>query len=85
MKVIGELIVINDAQAISDKFTKRDFVIKTNDKYPQTIQFQLTQGNVDLIDSVKLGDQIEVEFNLRGKEYNERYYVSLDAWKISIV
>lgn len=84
MKVTGELIVINDTQAISDKFTKRDFVIRTNDKYPQDIQFQLSQGNVDLIDAIRLGEQIEVEFNLRGKEYNGRYYVTLDAWKISI-
>ena len=84
MKITGELIAKNDEQVITEKFTKRDFVIKTNDKYPQSIQFQLSQGNVDLIDAIKLGEQIEVEFNLRGKEYNGRYYVTLDAWKISI-
>jgi hypothetical protein len=84
MKTQGQLIVKNDEQVITEKFTKRDFVIRTNDKYPQDIQFQLSQGNVDLIDAIRLGEQIEVEFNLRGKEYNGRYYVTLDAWKISI-
>lgn len=84
MKVTGTIKLINAEQVISEKFRKREFVITTEDKYPQDILFQLTQNNTDLIDSIRVGEKVEVSYNLRGKEYNGRYYVSLDAWQVSV-
>ena len=84
MKVTGTIKLINTEQVISEKFRKREFVITTEDRYPQDILFQLTQNNTDLIDTIRVGEKVEVSYNLRGKEYNGRYYVSLDAWQVSI-
>ncbi len=84
MKVTGTIKLINAEQVISEKFRKREFVITTEDKYPQDILFQLTQNNTDLIDTIRVGEKVEVSYNLRGKEYNGRYYVSLDAWQVSV-
>ena len=84
MEVKGTIKAIFAEQVISDKFRKREFVLTTNDKYPQDVLFQLTQGNTDLIDTIRVGEEVEVSYNLRGKEYNGRYYVSLDAWQVSI-
>ena len=84
MEVKGTIKAIFAEQVISDKFRKREFVLTTNDKYPQDVLFQLTQGNTDLIDTIRVGEEVDVKFNLRGKEYNGRYYVSLDAWQVSV-
>jgi hypothetical protein len=84
MKVTGTIKLINAEQVISEKFRKREFVITTEDKYPQDILFQLTQNNTDLIDTIRVGEKVEVSYNLRGKEYNGRYYVSLECWQVSI-
>ena len=85
----GELIVIEDVQQISDSFKKREFVIKDQDeKYPQTVLFQSVQDRCDLLNEHKVGDLVEVSFNLRGREWANpkdgviRYFNSLDAWKI---
>ena len=85
----GKLTVINEVQQISDQFKKREFVVSDEaDKYPQTIMFQLAQDNCSKIDAFKVGDQIEVSFNLRGREWTNpkdgvvRYFNTLDAWKI---
>lgn len=89
MEVKGTIKAIFAEQVISDKFRKREFVLTTNDKYPQDVWFQLTQGNTDLIDTIRVGEEVEVKFNLRGKEYTNRegkvsYFNSLEVWQVSV-
>jgi hypothetical protein len=55
--------------------------------YPQDIQFQLTQDKCSLLDGFNINDQIDVSFNLRGREWTSpqgevKYFNSLDAWRI---
>ena len=88
LKITGALTAIFDTQQVSEKFSKREFVIKTNDKYPETIMFQLANNRVDLIDPYAEGQEIEVSFNLRGREWFNpnkgvnQYFNTLEAWKI---
>lgn len=88
-EVKGTIKAIFAEQVISDKFRKREFVLTTNEKYPQDVLFQLTQGNTDLIDTIRVGEEVEVKFNLRGKEYINKegkvsYFTSLECWQVSI-
>lgn len=88
MEVIGTLKAKFDTQRVSDKFQKRDFVITTeaNTPYPQHVQFQVTQDKCSLLDKFNIGDQVRVQFNLRGREWNgpkgAQYFNTLDAWRI---
>jgi len=90
-KVEGILKRVSDVQEISERFKKREFVIETQEQYPQVIQFQSVQDRVNLIDGFQPGDKIEVFFNLRGREWQKdsssevRVFVTLDAWRISKV
>lgn len=83
-KTTGIVKLIQDEQVISDKFRKREFVITTEDKYPQDILFTLTQNNTDLVDTIKVGEKVEVSFNLRGREWESRYFVTLEAWSVAV-
>jgi hypothetical protein len=88
MDITGILKVKNEAQQVSEKFKKRDFVLTDNSsQYPQHISFQLTQDKCNLIDQYNIGDEIKVHFNLRGREWtspqNEiKYFNTLEAWRI---
>ena len=83
MEITGTIKLINETEVISDKYKKRTFVITTTDKYPQDIQFQASQDKVDMLNGFKTGQSVTVLFNLRGREYNGKYYNSLEAWKVS--
>lgn len=84
METTGTLAVKFDSQTVSEKFKKRDFVVEvTEGNYTQKILFQLTQSKVDLLDNFEEGQTITVKFNLKGKEYNGKYYNTLEAWKIN--
>lgn len=80
----GEIIAIDEIIEFDSGFTKREFVIKSTDdgEYPQDIKFELVKDKTALVDKYKLGDKVTVHFNLRGREYNGKYYVNLVAWKL---
>ena len=87
-KLTGTVKLINETQQISEKFSKREFVIsETSSMYPQDILFQATQDKCSLLDSVKVQDQIEVSFNLKGREWTSptgevKHFNTLEAWRI---
>jgi hypothetical protein len=87
-KLTGTLKVLNPTVQVSEKFSKREFVItESSSMYPQDIQFQLTQDKCSMLDGYNINDQIDVSFNLRGREWTSpqgevKYFNSLDAWRI---
>ncbi len=81
-EIEGAVHKIFDTESKSEKFQARDFVIKTEGQYPQFVKFQLTQDRCDLINGYNEGEQIKVYFDLRGREWNEKYFTNLNAWKV---
>ena len=89
-RLTGTLKVANATQVISEKFSLRKFVITDESQYPQDIEFQLTQDKCDYLDQYRVGEKIDVSFNLRGREWNSpsgetKYFNTLEAWKIERV
>ena len=80
----GTIKLIGAAQTLGAKgFTKREFVVTVDDgKYPQDIALECVQNNVKLLDGVKPGQSVTVTFDIRGREYNGRYFNNLQAWRI---
>ena len=91
-KATGKLLVIDETQQVTARFMKREFVLEIaeNPRYPQTVQFQLTGDRCPNLDRFRVGDEVEVEFSLRGREWKSprgevKYFNSLDVWTIDPV
>ena len=84
LQLTGTIKLIGDVQTFDSGFRKVEFVITTNDeKYPQDVKFEISQDKVDdFIKYNKVGACVDVDFNVRGNEYNNKYYVNLSAWKV---
>ncbi|MGQ7843522.1 DUF3127 domain-containing protein [Granulosicoccus sp. 3-233] len=83
-KAEGKLEKIFDTEQKSASFQAREFVIEVEDgQYPQMVKFQLVQDKCALVDDYSEGDRIEVEFDLRGREWNGKYFTNLQAWRIN--
>jgi len=78
----GTVKLLEDTQTFSSGFSKREFVLTNEDKYPQDVKFECTKDKIELLDKVKPGDKVKVSFNIRGNEYKGRYYGNLQAWRI---
>ena len=78
----GTVKKVEETQTFASGFAKREFVITSEDKYPQEIKFECTKEKIEMLEKVREGDKVKVSFNIRGNEYNGRYFVNLQAWRI---
>ena len=82
IKQIGEL------KTFDSGFSCVDFVVKTNEEYPQTLKLQANKEKAEnLIKYNKVGDTVDVSINLRGREWQNPkgetvVFNTIEAWKI---
>ena len=79
----GKIKLIQDPKTFDSGFTKREMVVIVEDgKYPQEINIEFVQDKAALLDSLEPGQEVTVTFDIRGREYNGRYFNNLQGWKI---
>ena len=85
-EVEGKLHKKFDTEQKSGTFQTREFVLLDDkSQYPNYIKFQLVQDRVDILDNVQEGSTIKVYFDLRGREWQGKYFTNLQAWRIEAV
>ena len=93
METTGKLYIKFDTVQATEKFARRQFVVEYSDNpmYPQYISFELTQDRCPELDKFKVGETVNVTFNLRGREWTDKntgvvkYFNTLEAWRIQTV
>jgi hypothetical protein len=82
-EVIGKVIVLGNTEEVGQNgFTKRIIVVETSEQYPQKLAIDFVKDKCSILDNYKVGDEVKVSVNLRGTEYNGRYFVNLQGWRI---
>jgi hypothetical protein len=83
-ELTGKIKLIQEAKTFDSGFTKREMVVVVEDgKYPQEINLEFVQDKVSLLDGLQPGQEVTVTFDIRGREYNGRYFNNLQGWKIA--
>lgn len=82
MNVKGNIKLIKETQTFESGFSKREFVVTTQEQYPQDIKMEFVKDKCSILDNYKENDLVEVGINLRGNEYEGKYYVNIQAWRI---
>jgi hypothetical protein len=92
IEATGKVHMVTDTKQVSERFSKRSFVLELadNPKYPQLVEFQLTGDRCEQLDGINVGDEVRVEFSLRGREWHSpkgetKYFNTLDVWKLELV
>ena len=81
-EVEGKLHKKFDMEQKSGTFQTREFVILVESQYPQHIKFQLVQDRCEIIDQFAEGTDLKVYFDLRGREWQGKYFTNLQAWRV---
>lgn len=83
-KAEGRVHKIFPTEQKTATFSAREFVIEVQDgQYPQMVKFQLTQDKCAIMDDYNEGDHVVVDFDLRGREWNDKYFTNLNAWRVA--
>jgi len=88
IELVGTLYRVYPVQIVSERFQKREFVIKNKEgEYDNYVKMQLTNSKTDIIDSYKEGQEIRVSVNIGCRPYVdknniEQFYTNVSAWRI---
>jgi hypothetical protein len=91
MEVTGRVKMVEQTKEVgSSGFRKRDIVVTTDEQYPQFISVQFVQDKCDLLDAYKIGDNVKIDINLRGREWTNPqgevvYFNTIQGWRIGKV
>jgi single-strand DNA-binding protein len=82
-EIEGKLVKAYDMEVKgTSSFRTREFVIETMETYPQFVKFQSVQDKCDLLNQFQEGEIIKVSFDLRGRQWQDKYFTNLNAWRI---
>lgn len=92
LTIKGKVHEIGTTQQVSETFKKRSLIIEyaENPTYAEYVHFEAIQDKTSLFDTVKIGDEVEVSFNLRGRPWTNKegitsYFNSLVVWRLSVL
>jgi len=88
MKVTGKITkVLETKEGVSKAGTewkKTEFLLTTNEEYNNLYCFEIF--GLDKVDAFlkfqKVNDIVEVDFNVKCREWQGKYFTSLEAWKV---
>ena len=90
----GVVEVVGETKAFgTNGFTKRDLVVgndvDSQNKYPNPVLFTFKKERCSLVDAVKQGDRVKVQFTIDGRRWDgpngTRYFTDLTGWKIDVI
>lgn len=83
LEIEGKLHKVFPIENKSGNFQAREFVVEVESgQYPQFAKFQLVQDRCGLIEDYSEGESIKVHFDLRGREWQGKYFTTLTAWRL---
>ncbi len=85
LEINGKLVKVMEqvtGESRNGGWVKQEFVIETFDQYPKKICCSVWGDKTEQLRRFQPGDDVKVSFNLESREYNERWYTEVRAWKL---
>lgn len=83
-KIIAKLPTTKGVSANGKEWEKQDFVVETTEQYPKKLAITV-MGNDKIQQVPPVGSEVKVDFNHDAKEYNGKWYNSINLWKIEVI
>ncbi|HEY1017701.1 MAG TPA: DUF3127 domain-containing protein [Sediminibacterium sp.] len=90
-EIVGKLVAVFEIVQRKETFKTREFVIEKSEDIggrviTNYVKFQCVQDRTSMPDRFNLGDEVKVQFNIKGtkwvKDGRENYITNLDAWRM---
>tara|TARA_R110000782_G_scaffold137341_1_gene229833 strand:- start:88 stop:414 length:327 start_codon:yes stop_codon:yes gene_type:complete len=88
MEITGKITKVNETingtTAAGKEWKKLSFLVETTEEYNNLYCFDVFgDESVDKFEKYnKVGQEVDVKFNVKTNEYKGKYYTSLGAWSI---
>jgi hypothetical protein len=80
---LSQLLPIQTGTGNNGDWKKQDIIVETDGQYPKKVCISIW-GDKIKDGQLQIGNLLQIDFDIESREYNERWYTDLKAWKISI-
>jgi len=89
LELTGKLVQklpVQSGQSAKGAWSKQEFVLETQETYPRKVCASVWGvDKVNELASFSEGTLIKVSFNVESRQFNERWYTDIRAWRIERV
>jgi hypothetical protein len=92
MEIKGKVYEVSPTTQVTESLKKRELIVEyiENPQYPEYLKFEAIQDRCNLLDNTRVGDDVEVFFNLKGRKWTDKmgkvvYFNTLALWKINVL
>ena len=78
---IVQFLGVQTGQGKNGTWKKQEFILETGDTYPKKVCIAVWGDKIDM-SQFRMGDPIQVSFDVESREYNGRWYTDVKAWKV---
>ena len=85
MELQGKIIVVlperSGTSQRGNQWRSISYVLETQEQYPKKLAFDVTNDKIDQL-NIQLGEILTVQFDINAREYNGRWFNSINAWNV---
>jgi hypothetical protein len=87
MQLLAKLVQVQPIQSGEGKngtWKKQDIIVETDGSFPKKVCISIWGDKIN--ESVlKLGNNLDIQFDVESREYNGKWYTDCKAWKVDLV
>ena len=80
-KIIAVLPTRSGTSARGTQWSSQTAVIETQEQYPKKLAFDVINDKIDQF-NIQVGEFLTVQFDINAREYNGRWFNSVNAWNV---
>lgn len=85
MEIQGKIIlVLPERSGVSQRgnqWRSISYVLETQEQYPKKLAFDVTNEKIEQL-NIQFGEILTVQFDINAREYNGRWFNSVNAWNV---
>ena len=79
-----QLLPIQTGIGKNGEWKKQDIIVETDGQYPKKVCISIWGDKINE-GQLQIGNLLQIDFDIESREYNNKWYTDIKAWKIELV
>jgi len=81
---LTQLLPIQTGIGKNGEWKKQDIIVETDGQYPKKVCVSIWGDKINE-GQLQIGNLLQIDFDIESREYNNKWYTDIKAWKIELV
>lgn len=80
---LTELLPLQTGISKNGQWRKQDIILETDGQYPKKVCISIWGDKINE-SQLQIGNELDIAFELESREFNNKWYTDVKAWKINL-